>query len=181
MKLQQLFETIDNLFDNDTEQRAQYAQQVYDMIQKSYASQGGMKGSGFDSPKDMINSIPMWKLYRTGNDVKAVMMYKDRGGRKRVAIATDGSQSGKVMLFQMLKDEAKTQRAFVELSGRSLAVHKKLLGDKLNDLLVPAKKVQSVLPDDEIKTTDDPHTYSRNINGEWVEKVMLGRPHQPIK
>lgn len=181
MLLQTLFETIDNLFINDINERRQYAEQVFNIITQSYASQGGIKGSGFSSPEDMIATLPMWKLARSGDKIKAVMMYKDKNGRKRVAIGTDGSPQGKQMLFKMLKDEASTQRAYVELSGKSLAVHKKLLGDLFTQLLVPATMVPDVLPKENIKLTDNQYEYIHMFNGEPITKVMMGKPFQPIR
>ena len=49
------------------------------MIQKAYADQGGMHGSGFKSPEDMVKNIPMWKLSKKDGKVTSVAMYKDSG------------------------------------------------------------------------------------------------------
>ena len=121
MKLKKyLTETIDNYFDYNEKQK--YSQQVWDIIQRSYAPIGGIHGNGFKSIDDMIKNIPMWKIFRRGDTVKVIMLYKSKQGRKRVALGTDGSKEAKEMLAKMLIDEYRTKRTFGEVSDNSLMV-----------------------------------------------------------
>ncbi len=178
----QLFETFDNLFAKDADKRQQYAQQVFDLIQNAYAPIGGMKGSGFNSPQDMIDRIPMWKLFRRGDTVKAVMMYKDTNGRKRVAMATDGSPEAKSTIAKMLKDEYAHSRSYAEISGPSLKFHKRILGDDgLDAITIPAEQATKIRAvDPKLIRIVNQFEYQRNINGEWISKRMIGTPGKAI-
>lgn len=176
MKLVQLVETFDNLFSKDVDKRQQYASTIHSMLQNAYASIGGLKGAGFNSPDDMIANIPMWKVFRRGNDVKAVMMYKDTNGRKRVAMATDGSIEGKSVLAKMIADEYNHGgRSYAEISGGSLNFHKKILGDKLDAITIPSSQVAGILDMDpsEIRIVSDTE-YQRQLGGDWITKRMVG-------
>ena len=115
-----LTEKIDNLFLSDKETREKYVDQVWELLQFSYRHINGIKGSGFNSKEEMINKIPLWKIYRVGDEVKAVMMYKNKSGRKLVASGTDGSKAAIVMISKMKNDEFKTKRAYVEVSDNAL-------------------------------------------------------------
>ena len=171
-------EKIDNFFLSDKEQREKYADQVWDILQTSYKSIGGIKGSGFGSKEDMIAKIPMWKIFRRGDVVQAVMMYKDKNGRKRVAIGTNGEKEGKRMLAKGLIDEYKTGRAFGEVSDKSLEFIKRLLGDAVSEVAVPVSVVKMLLPKDEIVPVDK-YLYMRDIGGTMKKKMMLGNPKAP--
>jgi hypothetical protein len=174
---QYLLETIDNYF--KPEDKKKYAQQVYDILVKSYSKAGGLAGSGFKSVDDMIANIPMWKVFRRGDEVKAAMMYKDKAGRKRVAIATDGTPEGKGMLKKMLQDEYKSGRSFGEVSDRSLSLIKSLYSEKdFKNLVIPVSIVKEKLKGKEIQDVDG-YSYKRKIGGEWHEKMMVGNPNAP--
>lgn len=180
MRIQPLFETFDNLFIADRQQRSRYAEQVWQLLNTAYAPIGGLRGNGFNNVDDMIDNLAMWKLYRRGNTIKAAMMYKDKHGRKRVAIATDGSKDAKQTLARMILDEYRNGgRSYAEISGKSLQFHRHILGDQqLDDITVPSSDAQQVLQlsDDQFKIIDA-HTYQRLISGQWHEKRMVGSPN----
>lgn len=179
-----LSETIDNLFQNDVEKRRKYAPQVFDILQKSYAAIGGIHGSGFKDPQDMIDNLPMWKLFRRGDEVKLVIMYKDRGGRKMVAMGTDGSKEAKAELSKQISDEATSGRAFGEISGPLLGFYRKILGNEFENILIPYEKVIQVLKKEHeagtIKQVGE-YEYDRQIGDHWHTKVMVGKPGQTIR
>lgn len=168
-----IIESYKNILPSDNEQRQRYANDVWDILQMSYAPIGGIKGNGFNNIKDMIDNIPFWKLCVRNNEVTAVLLYKDKKGRKRVAMATDGSSIGKKDLANMIKDEYKTNRAYAEISGGSLKFHKKVLGDEFQNILLPSEVALDVYDADEIDIIDS-YTYKRNINGQWIEKQLVG-------
>lgn len=178
MKFQQyLNETIDNYF--KPEEKKKYAQQIYDILKKSYERAGGLQGSGFRSVDDMIKNIPMWKVFRRGDEVKAVMMYKDAAGRKRVAIATDGSAEGKEMLKKMLADEYKSGRSYGEVSDASLNFIQRIFSkEDFKKFVVPFDIVKKTLVGKEVEDIDG-FIYKRKIGGEWHNKIMLGNPNAP--
>lgn len=75
----ELNERFVNIF-SDEETKRKYASDVWDILQKSYADIGGIKGSGFKTIDDMVKNIPFWKLSVHDGVVDAVAMYKDKGG-----------------------------------------------------------------------------------------------------
>lgn len=179
-----LNERVLNIFMSNKEEREQYADEVFSLLQKSYESQGGIKGSGFNSPSDMIKKIPFWKLVRKDGKIVAGAMYKDKGGRKSVASFTDGTSTGKDALIDIKKDDFK--RAFVEMSGRALGFSKKTLGldfilkyvktpEEASDIL--GEELGPVPEDDEnIKFSPElkDYFYQREIGGKMHTKIMIG-------
>ncbi len=62
-----------NLLPGDEAEKAKYAAEVHAMLQKAYAPIGGIKGTGFKDHQDMIDNIPMWKLYRHEGQIKRIL------------------------------------------------------------------------------------------------------------
>lgn len=169
-----LTETYKNFQGGDHADKEKYVDQVWDMLQAAYAKVGGIHGNGFGSKEDMIRMIPFWKLAVRGDKVTALAMYKMKDGRKRVAIATDGTASGKKDLMDILKNDLTSGRSYGEVSGPSLAFISKNFGEsELKKYFVPVDVVKRVLWDDEIRAVDN-FMYERKIGGEWHEKVMIG-------
>jgi hypothetical protein len=172
-----------NLFKpNDKEQ---YADVVWDMLQKSYESIGGIKGSGFRSKEDMVKNIPMWKLVRRNGEIVAGSMYKDKDGRKGVASFTNGTPEGKQGLMMIKKEDF--SRAYFEMSKSALGFSAKTLGI---DFLVKnawtkeeaAKKLKKELfdvpaSDSHVKKFPElvPYMYQRELGGKLETKVLFGK------
>ena len=55
-----LNESYKNITDHSEKEK--YAEEVFNLLQRAYAKIGGLKGNGFQSPEDMIEKIPFWKL-----------------------------------------------------------------------------------------------------------------------
>jgi len=179
-----LTEKVLNLF--TSQEKEKYVDEVWNLLQSSYASIGGIKGSGFESKEDMIKKIEMWKLYKRNGKISCVILYKNKNGfRKRVAGATDGSAEGKAFYKQSSNDELKTKRSYGEISGAPLAIAYKNNKEQLLKALVPFEEVKKYLPDDEILPSNDkyletypdlePFLYQREIGGTLQTKVMLGK------
>lgn len=92
--IQFINERFINMFVGDEQLKKRYQKQVWSLIQNSYKSIGGIKTSGFES-EDSILDIPFWKLAVKSGKVEALVMYKDKDGRKSVAVASTGSQWAK--------------------------------------------------------------------------------------
>lgn len=167
-----LVERYINLFTPD--EKEPYADEVWDLLQKSYAYAGGIKGSGFKNKEDMIQNIPFWKLVKKDGKIVSVRMYKDKEGRKAVAAATDRSREGVESYRKIAKDDL--ERAYIEVSDKALESMKKMLGDDFYKYAIPVEIVKKKLPDDEIKPIDK-YFYQREIGGEWITKIMLGNPN----
>lgn len=187
-----LKESYHNFFPSDVAKKTAHAKEVFDLVQKSYADQGGIKGSGFSSPEDMVKNIPMWKLSKKDGKVNSAALYKDTQGRKRVAAATDGTPEGKKAAAGAAVGDLKQQRAHMELSGKSLSFVKKLidLKDHLHTF-DSAEKFHKSRGDTITRPSDDDkevirhpelkdHMYSRNIGGHIHTKVMMGTMGKPI-
>ena len=188
-----LQERFKNLLPHHEDEKTKHAGHVFDMVQKAYHSIGGIHGSGFKNPDDMVKNIPMWKLHTdsTGK-VRGVALYKDKTGRKRVAMASDGSDEGKAGLSNIIKGDISQKRSHAEISGPSLSFHKKQIGDIRPHALSRAE-AQKAMPGERLGVPhpNDPellrhpelknHFYTRNIGGETHTKLMVGTPGKRIK
>lgn len=181
-----------NLIAGD-ERKQEYADQIYDMLQKAYAKIGGIHGNGFKSPEDMIKNIPFWKFEVKGGVPLACILYKDKGGRKSVAVATNGTPAGKDSLARMMRADVMQGRSYSEKSGPALGFVKKQLSPGVfNATIMTYKDAQKIL-DDPIRPApkDDEEykrhpelkgrLYQREIGGEWHTKAMLGTIGNTIK
>ena len=172
---------VNAFLDNE---KAMYADEVWDILVSSYSSIGGLKGAGFESKQAMINNIPFWKLVKKNGNIVAVAMYKDKNGRKRVAIGSDGTELGKLALQEIIK--ADFARAYVELSGKSLSFMIKTVGiEFVKSYIKTVEEVQQLSKDPVFDPTDTflmnkfptlvPYMYDRHLaNGEAVTKIMVG-------
>lgn len=204
MKLNDILsERFINLIGDDP-RKEKYKNDVYDLLRRSYASIGGIKGNGFNNPSDMVENIPFWKLVLKNGELVAVAMYKDKNGRKRVALGTDGSDIGKAAIRDINSHE--NSRSYGELSKASLGLFLKSTDDPYEEI-VPIDQVQKLVKDDIIplsgKSIDDlplepeekestrftlsrypklqQYAYLRQIQGKWLMKVMVGTPNLPIQ
>lgn len=159
------------------EEKEKYAKEVYSLLQSAYSKIGGLKGNGFQSKEDMIEKIPFWKLFIFQGRVIACSMYKDKQGRKRVAIGSIRDKSdpdykkSKSIVFQMMKDDAVFHRSYGEISGSMITAYKKLIPNFFEEYCIPSDKVKEI--DNSIIPTGK-YTYKREIGGEMIEKVMYG-------
>ena len=141
------------------------------MLQSSYASIGGLKGSGFKSVEDMVNNIKLWKLAKDNGKIVAGILYKDKHNiRKTVAIFTDGTKKGKEKFKNMIKDDF--ERASIEVSHDLLKYIQRNLTSLVKKYAIPSDKVSNILGKD-IKIIDK-YRYERDINGTKIIKMMLG-------
>jgi hypothetical protein len=179
--------------------KQKYVLQVWDMLQKSYASIGGIKGNGFDSPEEMMN-LPMWKMGIRDGYLVAVLIYKDKGGRKSVAMGTDGTAAGRWFVNDMFGQEIK--RSYGEKSKAALSMVMKLVPfDVLENYIVSPDRVAKMTPNEPVipityvEKADWPadalmtlnrypklidYGYLREIGGQMTFKVMIGSPGKNI-
>lgn len=188
-----------NLIQDDPK-KSQYVDAVWDMIQKSYAPIGGIKSNGFQS-KEAMMTLPFWKVGTVKGKPVAVTIYKDKGGRKSVASATDGSDEGKARIKNMMAAELK--RSYGEKSKAALGTALKVTPpDVIKQFLILPKDVQALDPKDKIipikgmpkkdwpadaKTTLEKYPYLidygylRDFGGTMLFKVMMGTPGKKVK
>jgi hypothetical protein len=178
-----LVERFVNLLGDDPE-KDKYVDVVWDMITKSYARIGGIQGKGFSTKEDLINNIPFWKLVRKDGDIVAGAFYRDKEGRKRVAVATNGTDTGKVALASIMANDF--DRAYFEVSDPSLGFMIKQVGlDFVQGYARSVEQAQQISGDElQAPPADDPHVvkypslannfYQRDIGGHMHTKIMLG-------
>jgi hypothetical protein len=192
VEYRQMTEAFHNFLPSDTDKKTAHAKEVFDLLQKSYADQGGLKGNGFSSPEEMVKHVPMWKLAKKGGKVVSASMYKDTTGRKMVAIGTDGTETGKKSAGEMIHHDLKQNRSHMELSGKSLSFLKKITDIKPHlhsfdfaqkfhksrgdEISKPADDDKEVLRHPELKD----HFYTRMLGGHPHTKVMLGTQGKSI-
>lgn len=187
-----LQEKVLNIWPNNLAARKKYGQEVFDLLQTSYKAIGGIHGNGFNSVEDMIKNIALWKIVTRDGVVTAVVMYKDKEGRKRVAAGTNGTSQGKMDWKMLANSEIKTQRGYGEISGAPLSIYTKQVPD-LEKYAMPFEDVVKLNKGEEIRRPpqDDEEVlkhpnlkdyfYQRKIGGHWHTKVTIGKPGQPIQ
>ena len=183
---------------NDNPNKEDWVDQVWDILQKSYSKIGGIKGSGFNSKDDMIKNIPFWKLNVVNGVVKTALMYKDKGGRKLVAIGTDGSEYASNVIQR--DNKAELSRSFGEKSGPALgsmmkswpfeviepfAILPKDVGKILNKDVIPLSKYKGDIDKaDEFTIKKYPqlkkYFYFRKLAGSMKLKFLSGTPNMKI-
>jgi len=174
-----LAERFVNAFATDMELRQKYAEQVWAILQASYKGIGGLKSNGFGSIQEMIDIIPFWKLGVRDGKVHAVMMYKDKNGRKGVAAGTDGSQEGKELLKDILRNDF--NRSYIEVSHDLLRFMKRNFPDEIDHYTISPDKAKGISGKDSTPSSEDPNEYVRMVAGEPISKRMVGTPGKTIK
>lgn len=190
---------VNAIGDRDLEVKNKYKKQVWDLLQSSYAAIGGIKGNGFQDMDTMVSKIPMWKMAVNNGKVEAVILYKDKGGRKSVAMGSTGSDYARKAVANMLGAELK--RSYGEKSKAALgSVMKMYPWDVIEPFLqdpnkvkqitgddvTPVSKFKGPLPKDAQMTLNKypnlkKYGYMRDIAGSQVFKVMIGTPGKSIR
>lgn len=198
---QYLTERFLNLIGDDP-RKQKYKNDVYELLVRSYKSIGGLKGDGTQSPDDLL-SIPFWKLVRKNGKIIAVILYKDKNGRKSVALGTDGSSTAIRALKDIMNKEP--ERSYSEKSKSSLNFFLKS-NPNAKDFLIPRDKVESIIGKkifpysdgvmDKLDVSEKEqesvrltlhkypflgdYGYFREIGGELMFKVLVGTPNLSI-
>lgn len=191
-----------NLIGTDSESdREKYVDQAWDLLQKAYFKIGGIRGGGFNTKEDMIKNIPFWKVYLEGGKVAVVVMYKDRGGRKVVAIGTSGTPKSREILGKVVKESINV--SYGEYSGPMIKFVLKSVGaDALETFLLQPSRVEQLLDEKIIIPTETyvlenleeidqwswkhypslrPYFYVRSIGGKPTLKLAVGSPDKKIR
>jgi hypothetical protein len=199
---QVLYETYLNFVgDRSKKDRLKWADQAYALLQKTYASIGGIKGSGFSSANEMVEKIPFWKLHIRGEHIVAAFFYKDTSGRKLVAGATDNTALGKKILAAVLKESlglgwGEYSKALLKFIVREVGLQtlgpylidrtqvERLLGGEViiptdelvTDLSVADQKIYK-----DFKSDFADYFYIREIGGIMLLKIAIGTSNKTIK
>lgn len=171
-----LLEHFVNVF--TTSAKEKYIDQVWDLLQKSYAKIGGLKSGGLETKDGLVENSVMWKLLFKGGDLKVVFIYKDKGGRKKIATGTDGSREAKHELVKMLT--AEFERSYTEVSDDLERFLNKNCHELVKKYQVPYSEVVKIVKD-EVRPGDDDYHYQREIHGDWHTKLMIGTPGKAFR
>lgn len=161
-----LTERVLNL--SDEKSKAAYADQVWDILQKSYAKIGGFTVHA--SPEELAQKTGIWKLVRRGQDITAVTIYKDKLGRKISAVGTNGTDQGKQDYKMLQAGESSQKRSWVEASG---AVERLMAKDP-NSVGIPNRYASALLNKEIMSYDPDGVHYTRMIGGTPRVKIMFG-------
>ncbi|UBZ07265.1 hypothetical protein LDL76_00800 [Salegentibacter mishustinae] len=102
-------------------EKRQYANQVYKLLEVAYTDCEGIRlANGFNSPDDMINTIPVWRLTFKNSELISAMVFKEKtGSSKMVAYAPlsaiDPNIRKSDLLFML-------NNSYAELSGKLLSI-----------------------------------------------------------
>lgn len=180
-----LVEHFVNLWGEDVEKKEQLIDEVWDMIDRAYAPIGGPH----KEKEELLGKTYYWKLVRKGGKIVACCIYKAKPGegRKLSLCASDGTQQGKQEMLGMLRtnmqlDRPNTQSAWAEVSE---AIEHYII-DKWGVTPIPADVAVTILQnigkgDDIVNVNADGYHYTRLIDGEPLEKVLVGYPPENLK
>ena len=164
-----LTERFLNIFDKSEKQK--FVDEVWNLFQIAYSKVPGGFLS-FKSKEDLIKNSFFWKLVRKKNKIIAVAAYKDKKGRKRVAVGHDGTPQGKTAIKEIMTKDL--ERSFVEVSGGSekfLMRQQQTIG---KDFRIPNHLVSKILNKEILSLDSDGFHYTRNIKGQPFKKVLFG-------
>ena len=161
-----LLERVYNAFTSNDKMK--YADQVWDVLQKSYANLRGGFGTA-SSLEELIDKSGLWKIVVRDGKVSAVNIYRDQHGRKSIASGTDGSPQGKKDFMMLKSADVKYNRAWVEVSDAPERILSKM-GAKP----IPSKFAGPLTGKEILDYNEDGYHYTRLIAGEPHEKIMFG-------
>jgi hypothetical protein len=166
-----LIETYINAIQPEDKQK--YAQQVWDILQASYANLPG----GFATAatiEELIEKSWLWKMVKRDGKIVAVQIYKDKYGRKGIAGGSDGSSIGKTEVGKIIADDLKLNRSWAEVSGSPERIMTTLGATPTPNTLaamLTGKEILSLNPDG--------YHYTRLIGGKPLEKIIFGTVNVP--
>lgn len=152
-----------------------YVDKVLDMLNKSYAPIGGIKGIDRD---ELMDDNVFWKLVRLDGEIVACMIYKfSIFGRKILCGGTDGSVAGKLGFKRIMAEDKKMCdriMCWTEVSGAPKRIYEKIGLPK-----IPLESAIKILRDlgktiKEPGKEDPGYSYIRMIGGVPLEKTMFG-------
>jgi hypothetical protein len=174
-----LTERILNLW--SPEQKAKYADVVWDTLNRSYQKMGGFKSAA--NIEELIDTPGLWKLVQRGDTITALGIYKPvekTNNMKSIAAATEteldpekniyvATTQGKKDLMMIKSEDIRLNRSWVEVSGPA---EKLML--KMGAKPVPNKFAEFLTGKKVLDLNSDGFHYTRLIQGEPHEKLIAG-------
>jgi hypothetical protein len=174
-----LVERVINLW--TPEQKAKYADVVWDMLDRSYQKMGGFKSAA--NVEELIDTPGLWKLVQRGDTITALGIYKPSEktkNMKSIASATEteidpekniyvATTQGKKDLMMLKSEDIRLNRSWVEVSG---PIEKLML--KMGSKPMPNKYAEFLTGKKVLELNPDGVHYTRLIQGEPHEKMIVG-------
>lgn len=175
-----LTEAYKNLFTKEDKEK--WLDEVFDILQSSYAAIGGIKTNGIKTKEEALTSPLMWKISVRDGKVKTATIYKDDGtGRKMVLVGTDGSKEAKTELKKIVYQDL--FRSYGEISDDLEKFITRNFPKDIKKFSIPNTEVCNQLKFGEFKipeTDNDGFHYDRKIGKHWHRKLMIGTPGKRI-
>lgn len=174
-----LIERVLNL--HTPEEKMPYAEEVWDMLQRSYKKIGGFKSAA--SLEELVNEPGYWKIVRRGDKITAVNIYKKSPKTKTFkviasATATDfdpekdrykATAQGLSDYEMIKKGDIKMKRSWAEVSGPA-----EILMKRGGAAPIPNKYAEFLTGKKIVDLSPDGNHYTRLIHGEPHEKIIYG-------
>ncbi len=174
-----LIERVLNL--HTPEEKMPYAQEVWDMLQRSYENIGGFKSAS--SVEELMNEPGYWKVVRRDGRLTAVNIYKKVPRTKTykvIASATETEYDPEKKRYKATKPgfkdyemvksgDVKMKRSWAEVSDKAEKMMQ-LAGAKP----VPNEYAELLTGKNILELNPDGYHYTRLIQGEPHEKIIYG-------
>lgn len=144
-----------------------YIDDIWDIMQLTYKPLGGFLTA--NSKEELVNKVDFAKVIRKNNKIVAAALYKDKYGRKAIAKGFDGTEIGKDAVKMIYKEDVEQNRSWGEFSG---GAEKLML--KNGGIPLPNTLAKDILQKPIISLNPDGFHYTREINGEPHEKIIIG-------
>ena len=148
---------------------ARWKEKVWALLQSSYSKIGGFKSAA--TVDELIADSALWKMVTREGTITAIAIYKDRYGRKSIAVATDGTAQGKRDLVMLKSEDMRFGRAWAEVSGAPERMMSRMGGRP-----VPNQYAAALTGKEILSFNDDGYHYTRLIAGVPYEKIIYGFP-----
>jgi hypothetical protein len=163
------------------EDKAKYADQVWDLLRKSYANLGGFKSAA--NKEELVATPGYWKVIKRGKKITAVNLYRKIPQTSTFKVYASGAETeldpktqeyrvteqGKKDYISIKKADITQKRSWAEVSGPAAAFVKRLGAKPIPN------KYAGALTDKAILALDpDGIHYTRLIMGEPHVKAMYG-------
>jgi len=164
----------DKWVDLTADEKAEYAKDIFDLINTAYAPIGG--NVNYKSAADVLGSEADadYEVINIDDDPEpdALSAYKKQpAGNKLAAIGHDGTPEAKSKVINHYADLLKKKGYYLEVSGKL----KDILLAKGAPVVKDPEVIKKVLKGKEIKMNDD-GTYERVIGGTKHTKTLVGNP-----
>lgn len=174
-----LIERILNL--HTAEQKTKYADQVWDLLQKSYLKLGGFKSAA--NKEELITVPGYWKLVKRGDRITAANLYKKIPQTQTFKVYASGTETyldpdeqkyhateqGKRDYTSIKKADVTQKRSWAEVSGPAEAFAKRSEGKP-----IPNKYAGYLTGKEILDLNSDGYHYTRLIQGKPHEKIIYG-------